>query len=187
MKTKAFTLVEILVVMVIVAILASAVLPVSNAVMRKVRSLQARHNAIELRKAVATYSTEYRRLPVREPGQGGIDLETDSDSRLMNVLLGSDSEAATGGLNTRRRSFFAGRKASEGAKPRNGIVYESGGGGVLYDPWGNLYRLIIDTSRDERCTDPSQPGETVAQDTLVWSLGPDGKDDRGKGDDIAIW
>ena len=187
MKTKAFTLVELMVVIAIVAILASAVLPVSNVVMRKVRALQARHSAIELRKAIGTYSTEYRRFPVRETGPGGGDLETNSGSKLMNVLLGSDKEAEPGGLNTRRRSFFSGRKASDGDKPRNGIAYESGGGGVLYDPWGNLYKLIIDTSRDERCTDPSQPGETVAQDSLVWSLGPDGKDDRGEGDDIVIW
>jgi len=187
MKVRAFTLVELLVVMVIVAILASAVLPVSNAVMRKVRALQARHNAIELRKAIGAYSTEYRRFPVRDLGQNGADLETDSDSKLMNVLLASDKEAGLGGLNTRRRSFFSGRKASEGDKPRNGIDYESGGGGALYDPWGNLYQLIIDTSRDERCSDPSEPGETVAQDVLVWSIGPDGKDDRGEGDDVAIW
>ncbi len=187
MKARAFTLVELLVVMAIVAILAAAVLPVSQVVMGKVRALQARHNAIELRKAIATYSTEYRRFPVRESGRNGADLEIDSDSNLMNVLLGSDKEAGPGGLNTRRRTFFSGRKASDGAKPRNGVVYESGGGGVLYDPWGNRYRLIIDTSRDERCTDPSEPGETVAQETLVWSFGPDGKDDRGEGDDVAIW
>ncbi len=187
MRTKAFTLVELLVVIVIVAILASAVLPVSNLVMRKVRNLQARHSAIELRKAIGTYTTEYRRFPVRETGLGGTDLETDSGSKLMNVLLGSDKEAGPGGLNTRRQSFFSGRKASDGAKPRNGVVYESGGGGVLYDPWGNVYKLIIDTSRDERCTDPSEPGETVAQESLVWSFGPDGKDDRGKEDDIVIW
>lgn len=102
-------------------------------------------------------------------------------------MLGSDSEGGQGGLNPRRRTFFSGKKASGGRHPRNGVAYEDGGGGSLYDMWGNPFRLVIDNEHNERCVDPENPARTIAQDVLVWSLGPNGNDDRGAEDDIATW
>ena len=182
-----FTLMELLVVMTIIAILASMSVPLANIVMKRARIMHAEHMALELRKAVGTYSAEYGRYPL-DSGRGSSaarDAEVESDLALMNVLLASDEATGPGGLNPRGLPFFSANKSASEDNPRNGVVYTPTGGGTLYDPWGNLYRLIIDVDRNNRCVLPSGDG-VVAKDVLVWSLGPNGKDDRGKEDDVFV-
>jgi prepilin-type N-terminal cleavage/methylation domain-containing protein len=185
---RAFTLMELLVVMVIVAILASMSIPVGNAVMKRGRLMSAKHMALELRKAIGTYSAEYGRYPVASDNGSAAtrDAEVTSDRTLMDVLLGSDDARGPGGLNPRGGSFISANRVSSDQNPRNGVRFTPNGGGTLYDPWGNLYRVIIDVDRNNRCEDPGGGG-VVAKDVLVWSVGPNGKDDRGKGDDVITW
>lgn len=173
-------------VMTIISILASLAVPVANVVMKRARLMHAEHMALELRKALGTYSAEYGRYPVAADSgsQSAGDVEVESDQALMNVLLGSEEATGAGGLNPRGESFFSGNRASSG--PRNGIEFTPTGGGALYDPWGNLFRVIIDVDRNNRCKSPSGDG-VVPKDVLVWSLGPNGKDDRGLEDDVIIW
>ena len=187
-RQRGFTLMELLVVMTIIAILAALSVPVANAVMKRARLMRATHMALELRKAVGTYSAEYGRYPVaRDNGsQSARDAEVETDQALMNVLLASDEASGPGGLNPRGLPFISANRASSDRNPRDGMVYTPTGGGTLYDPWGNLYRLIIDVDRNNRCKVPSGDG-VVAKDVLVWSLGPNGKDDRGGGDDVIVW
>jgi prepilin-type N-terminal cleavage/methylation domain-containing protein len=187
-RQRGFTLMELLVVMTIIAILAGLSVPVANAVMKRARLMRAKHMALELRKAVGTYSTEYGRYPVASDNgsQAARDAEVETDSVLMNVLLGSDEASGPGGLNPRGLPFFSANRASSDRNPRDGMVSTPTGGGTLYDPWGNRYRLIIDVDRNNRCKVPSGEG-VVAKDVLVWSLGPNGEDDRGRGDDVIAW
>ena len=187
-RQRGFTLMELLVVMTIIAILAGLSVPVANAVMKRARLMRAKHMALGLRKAVGTYSAEYGRYPVAgdNGSQATRDAEVETDQALMNVLLGSDEASGPGGLNPRGQPFFSANNASSDRNPRDGMVSTPTGGGTLYDPWGNLYRLIIDVDRNNRCKVPSGDG-VVAKDVLVWSLGPNGKDDRGEGDDVIAW
>ena len=55
----------------------------------------------------------------------------------------------------------------------------------LVDPWGQVYRILIDHDDDEQVTAPG--GTMIHASVLVWSVGPNGKDEGGVGDDIASW
>ena len=185
LKARGFTLMELLVVMTIIGILAAMVFPVANGVLKKARKSQAQHTAMQLKQAITTYFTEYSRYPVKTSGGASGDVEVESNSILMDVILGSDKEAASGGLNPRKISFFSGRKA-KGKKA--GVVLTSDGGGELFDPWGNYYHVILDTNRNDRVKDPSEGGgETIPQSVVVWSNGIDGENEQGKGDDVVTW
>ena len=187
-RRRGFTLMELLVVMTILAILAALSVPVANAVMKRARLLSAKHMALELRKAVGTYSAEYNRYPIAgdNASSSAGDAEVESDRALMDVLLASEDASGPRGLNPRAESFFSANKTASAENPRDGVVYTPAGGGTLYDPWGNLYRLIIDVDRNGRCKLPSGDG-VVGKEVLVWSLGPNGKDERGHGDDVIVW
>ena len=187
-RRRGFTLLELLVVISILALLASLSVTVANAVMKRARLMQAEHICLELRKAVGTYSAEYGRYPIAadERSQARGDAEVDSGRALMDVLMAADEETGPGGLNSRAEPFFTTSRRATKEKPRGGVVATPTGGGTLYDPWGNLYHLIIDVDRNHRCDLPSGDG-MVAKDVLVWSFGPDGIDDRGEGDDVVTW
>ena len=180
---------ELLVVMTIIAILASISIPVGNMILRRVRIVHAKLMALELRKAVGTYTSDYGRYPLLADrgGQKKSDAEVESGRALMDVLMGSDDAAGPGGLNPRHQSYIsANRASSPGHNPRDGVVYTANGGGTLYDPWGNEYRVLMDVDRNNRCVAPDGEG-VIAKDVLVWSLGPNGEDDRGGGDDVVTW
>jgi type II secretory pathway pseudopilin PulG len=57
-------------------------------------------------------------------------------------------------------------------------------GGAVVDPWGRAYRVAVDGDGDGKI---SLPGIEAAHVAIAWSTGPDGIDDRGKGDDIPSW
>ena len=176
---------ELLVVITIIGILAAMVFPVANGVMKKARESQAQHTAMQLKQAITTYFTEYSRYPVDTTPGASADQEVESDKILMDVLLASDGESARGGLNPRKISFFSGRKA-KGKK--GGVELSNDGGGELYDPWGEHYKVILDTNRNDRVKDPSEGGgETIPQSVIVWSSGIDRIDEQGDGDDVATW
>lgn len=183
-RARGFTLIELLVVITIIAILAAMIFPVANGVLRKTRSTQAKSDAMQVRAAIETYFTEYRKYPVKD-ASGTNDVTMLTDNTLMDVLMGSDREVA--GLNPRRISFYGGKKA-KGEPPKGGVVSDGAGGGQLYDPWGEHFVVTIDTNRNGRVADPSEGGrETIPNGVIVYSFGPDRKDDRGQKDDVTTW
>jgi hypothetical protein len=72
------------------------------------------------------------------------------------------------------------------AKLRNpdGIKLISRPGNNWADPWGTPYNIFFDDDADGRI----RLGEkSVKAGFLIWSSGPDRKDDQGAGDDIRGW
>lgn len=184
-RSRGFTLIELLVVITIIAILAAMIFPVANGVLRKTRSTQAKNDAMQVRQAIETYFTEYRKYPVKTTGGGGADEVMKTDRTLMDVLMGSEREV--NGLNPRRISFYGGKKA-KGNPPKGGVVSDGSGGGELFDPWAQHFVVTIDTNRNGRVADPDEGGrETIPNGVIVYSFGPDRKDDRGQKDDVTTW
>lgn len=110
-------------------------------------------DAMELRVALTNYYTEYRRFPDLNAGAEG-DTETLSDATLIQILTGSDAAR-----NPRQIQFFHAR--SENLDPSGGLL----------DPWGNPYRVVLDTDYDNRIT---VGGEQKSATVDVGSDGPDG-------------
>ena len=109
--------------------------------------------------AVETYREMYQRWPVLPRGDG-------TEIRPTVAML----RAKDKNHNPLRRDFLEGLD-----KP----VWNS-----RFDPWGNPYRMRLDMDGDGLVT----VGTNRLDHTMVfWSVGPDGVDDFGSGDDLASW
>lgn len=183
-----FTLLEILVVMTLIFILAGMSMTAIKGAMEQARKKDAEHTALNLVGSISTYIEEYRRFPLEGKQAGSGDVWVETDEVLMNILLGQEDNPH----NPSGSSFYNGRNAS-GKPPRNGVVFNDDGGGRLYDPWGNLYRVMMDADYNKRVKPPFQKtgiagANIVAKDIVVWSLGPDGEESgEGAKDNVTTW
>lgn len=183
-----FTLMELLVVITIILILAGMAFPGAKGVLDRARKTSAENAALQLKQSIAAYYTEYRRYPLPPGEKGGEDKQVRSDSNLMDILLGADDNKG----NPRGISFFAGKKA-KGKPPRGGIVMTSGGGGELFDPWGEYFYVKMDTDYNNRVDEPfsksgdASSGNEIPESVIVWSTGPDGGKEDKDTDNITTW
>lgn len=146
---------------------------------------KAKNTIYNLKNAIVAYFTEYRTFPVvSEVG----DTTVDSGHSLMDVLLASDKEAEEGGANRRRIVFYSGTKArpAGNGRSRRGITLDKDGGGELWDPWGNRYRIRYDSDRDRHVESPQYPGRLMLGSIFIWSAGEDGNFETWE-DNVKSW
>ncbi len=185
-----FTLMELLVVISIIAVLASLMIPIAGMMAVRARNAQAEQTAANLKNAITAYFTDYRRYPVRSTVREG-DSQVLSDHSLMDALLGADSEAKPGGLNTRRTLYYSGNQArpATNGRYRAGVKLSDGGAGELWDPFSEYYRVTLDTDNNNRIFAPDwfrAESKELPGSIIVWSAGRD-KDDSTKEDNIKTW
>ena len=189
-RLTAFTLLELLVVIAIIGILAGLMYPAATGVMRRAESTRASNTAYNLKAAISSYFTEYRKYPVIRDREETEELR--SDEELMDVLLGSDKEAEEGGLNPRRIAFYSGKQAKRGdeGKYKSGINMDDSGGGTLWDPWFDFYYVRMDLDYNNRVEKPEWDTRTDSQylpeSILIWSSGKSG-DQQVQSDNIRTW
>jgi len=187
---RGFTLIELMVVIVIIGILASITVPAATKMISQAKKTQCTNDALQLKSAVGTYFTEYRKYPVKNPQPDDGNSPSFSDNELMDILLASDREADRGGLNPRRISFCSFKKAKPAGngKYRSGVVLQSDGGGELWDPYTQYFRVVMDTDYNNRIPAPSFVDDVAAlpQGVIVWSAGPDEEDFEAQ-DNIVTW
>ncbi len=170
-----FTLLELLIVIAIIAILASVAFPVTGMVIDQARKAEARNEVMNIVNAIKTYETEYSKYPVDSNAAGTDFYEDRTDREFMGILLGDDEV-----MNPRRKVFYEGKNAKEGVA---GLDYgdgEGGGGGDgggttprLVDPWGEEYYFQIDADYDGKVGGPTECEETndIRQGVIAWSKG----------------
>ena len=197
----AFTLIELLTVIAIIAILMGLLFPAVNAVKENAKKVQAKNDVTQIVAAVKHYYTEYGKYPpLKAPGAGASqgDAQVDeligdeaanakeNNSKLFNTLRAIPEDPnADNKLNPRRVVFFEGKAASNPDSPRSGFLDRVGGKsggdkGSFYDPWGKQYNIVLDTNYDN-VLDVSQVytdfSDTEKPRTAVgaFSLGKDSK------------
>jgi prepilin-type N-terminal cleavage/methylation domain-containing protein len=164
----AFTLIELLTVIVIIAILMGLLFPAVNAVKEAGRKADAKNSCTGIVAAVKQYYTEYGKYPpIKVEDSGGGGQQSDSQDIVIgdpdcpkvkgdNKLLFNTLRALSLGanrdhvLNPRRIIFFEGKAVTDVKSPRSGFVEktDSDNQGNYYDPWGKQYNVIIDSNYD---------------------------------------
>jgi prepilin-type N-terminal cleavage/methylation domain-containing protein len=175
---RAFTLVELLIVIVIIAILAGLSIPVANIVIDKANRTRADAMCKSLVLAVGEFQTEYNRLP--NPNKASADTTYDSTEQdgIIKILMGEDSAN-----NPRVHRFLTPPLAKDGL---NGLTAN----GDVVDPWadasgkGQPYHMTFDYDENHSIQNPvkgqtgkfssefvaSQP-EQLKADVAVYSDG----------------
>ena len=164
----AFTLIELLIVIVIIAVLAGVAFPVTAMVMDAARNAEAKNEVRNIANAISMYELEYGRLPLPAGSGGDMELATDNGT-LMAVLSGENVDD----LNPKEKVFYEGKQAKgiEQELPTGGI-YGSGQRVFLADPWGGPYYVMIDADYDGKLTGiPGMEGEELRKKVAVWSEG----------------
>jgi len=160
-NSAAFTLIEMIVVMLIIATLAALFMGAATSAFDRARRTQAKNDVIQIATAVNAFYTEYGRYPVTVTstatdaffGSGttpaGCTNYTNNDV-LFNVLRNITSDANAVALNPRQIVFLSPGGAKNTVPPRGGIATDN----RYYDPWGSQYAILIDTNYDNTLTNP---------------------------------
>jgi prepilin-type N-terminal cleavage/methylation domain-containing protein len=192
---KGFTLVELLVVISIIAVLASLALVGTQVAQKSAKSLETTNIAVSLQMAINSYYDEYGNFPIQGTiPDSGINTKSVQGIELLKVLTAKEVNTGTV-LNTRGLSFLQVKQAKKNKV--SGIAYQSGTGGDvtgLYDAWGEPFYIFFDKEyKDEVQID--SPFRKSATDigivrgakSVIISKGADklnGSDSRNK-DNIA--
>jgi prepilin-type N-terminal cleavage/methylation domain-containing protein len=201
MKTnlrRAFTLIELLIVIAIIGILMALLFPAVGGAMEAAKRAKAKNDLVQIAVAVKAYLTEYGKLPilssVASAGEHTAWFQGDStgdkkNSMIIRVLAGEDAD----GLNPRKIVFLETRPAKgTGTNAKDGVTSDF----MFYDPWGTPYAIKLDSNYDNRLEYYSEdPGkkENVTTTVITVSFGKNKKqqditkstDDNGRVDDLV--
>jgi prepilin-type N-terminal cleavage/methylation domain-containing protein len=157
----AFTLIEMIVVMLIIATLTALFMGAATSVFDRARRTQAKNDVIQIATAANAFYTEYGRYPVTVTsaatdaffGTGttpGGCTSYGSNDVLFNVLRNITTDPNAVALNPRQIVFLSPGGAKNTVPPRGGIATDN----RYYDPWGSQYAVLIDTNYDNTLTNP---------------------------------
>jgi len=170
---KAFTLMELLVVITIIAVLMGLLFPVIAAVRNSANKAQASNDVVNIVTAVKAYYTDYGKYPLLDPQTYGAQVSAADtvygdpnglypNYELFNVLRcpagWTDNQNASGPQNPRQIVYLDAKTVQNTARPRSGIstsatnVISPNGDtikqGDWVDPWGNEYAIFVDATYD---------------------------------------
>lgn len=191
---SAFTLVELLLVVTLIAILIGLTVPAAHFAFQSARKTEAAALISSLRAALVQYQTEYGDWPgavadfTNSDGDIvlGFGAGADQWGELYRSLCGySNGEdgytAANGSINNSRRILFMEFQqkflSSDTSIPLSGGESDPALVKNLIDPWNRPYRLILDANGDNTLSVPdihSQESGTVSipSTIAIWSTGP---------------
>ena len=170
-KHSAFTLIELLTVIAIIAILMGLLLPALGAAKNQAKKTAAKSDLSQLVTAVKAFYTDYGVYPIQPPAQGAAaDLQYGGSAGggtyhpladLVNVLRADSVQGITGGgtgitINTRQNIYIDVPFAKNKTTQKSGLASVTGKSpigesiniGDWLDPWGNTYVVCIDGNYD---------------------------------------
>jgi len=192
----AFTLIEMIVVMLIIATLTALFMGAATSVFDRARRTQAKNDVIQIATAVNAFYTEYGRYPVVStittdafygtlptgvPLPGGCT-NAGTNNVLLNVLRNITTDPNAVALNPRQIVFLSPGGAKNTTPPRGGIATADN---CYYDPWGSQYAVLIDSNYDNTLTNPYSDTDGSAGTTplrfgvVAYSYGKNGRPGGG--------
>ena len=180
---RAFTLVELLVVIAIIAILAAMLMPALAAAIKAAKKAKAHTELVDLVNAIQAYDSAYSRLPVSTVAQtaaGTYDFtyggkyQTPSgtttvgtagytNNEVIQILMDvtnypsvAASVNAKHQRNPQQTKFLNAKLSGDTKSPGVGTDW------VYRDPWGNPYVITMDLNYDDNCWDAFYKSTTVS-------------------------
>jgi hypothetical protein len=146
-----------------------APVPVENEAQKRARIAVAKVTIDNLRTALSCYYQDvmYYPIGVAEKDDGNVNI----------VLALHDEPESMGGRGGPSSPYYEFKETD--LKPSKHVP----GASVLVDPWGTPWRYV--SARDS--TGILRPGMHNEGSYDLWSCGPNRKDEKGAGDDIANW
>ncbi len=175
-----FTLVEMLVVVAIIAILASILIPSVGAAQKSAKKRKAEVECNAIKTAVEQFFSDFKYMPWGDPDDAkarvGDDKWTQTPDEHKNAM------SLLRGENKLRKAYL--EISTRDAKGSSASEEEDEG--IFYDPWKNPYHIGMDRNLDQQ-VDYTYGGSTKTYKTrvLVLSNGPDGEPDTE--DDIRTF
>jgi prepilin-type N-terminal cleavage/methylation domain-containing protein len=189
----AFTLIELLTVIAIIAILMGLLFPAISIIKDQARKVQAKNDVTNVVAAVKQYYTEYGKYPPVEttPADATKDAfvgDTKANATIDNNALFDTLRSIARGvndayaMNPRRIVFFEGKAVTDSANPRGGFADKADAKvvGAFYDPWGKEYNVVMDTNYDNIITLDGQYSDFAGANAPrvgcgAFSVGKDGE------------
>ena len=156
--SAAFTLVELLVVISIIAILAGLSFPAVSGAMDSAKKTQAKSQVVQIAAAVSAYEMEYGKLPPLSSSSSSSDTTGDVGSFLTAILSG-----VSGNSNNSRAITFLEMPSYK--KGKGGTNSD----GAYLDPWGGTNKIALDYSYDNSITAGTNT-QTVRKKVGVWNV-----------------
>lgn len=196
-SARAFTLIELLTVISIIALLAAAAFAGYGKIVESARKKAAQVMAMTLTQAIEQFYADYSRLP--KPTSGGDDADATSDTSqtegLVKILLAKEGEGeGETRQNTRSTDYLDGFPQAKPSKdgvsnPTEGLVYEEDKF-EIFDAWGNYFKVKLDLDYDNELENPNvEEGQTtklLRKRVLIWSVGKD-KLEETWDDNVKSW
>ena len=182
---QAFTMVELLVVIVIIAVLAGLLMPAIIGGIKKAEITHAQSDIKLFETAMNAYYADYHKYAeqYKDPQGGVVDHRYTHYPRLTATLRGSNLPGGNVATmlgtvgnnwlnqNPKGKIYLQIRDSSicTNGVETYALVIKATRGDFM-DPWGNRYVVVADWSQDGKV---SADGETVMQPLAIWSWGPD--------------
>lgn len=173
---RGFTLIEILIVIAIIATLASVAYPIFTSYLQDARAMESRKHCMDIANAIEDFKRDNNSMwPLHadelDNSQEVITLTTEpgKDGGLLEILTAR--EKGDDRVNERRYMYLKGDLNED---PRGGIYEDVAGGIGFYDPWGKPYTVLITDLEGDGLADPFT-GKNTRKQVLVYGNGPDGK------------